>query len=484
MGVLSDLIAVLTRRARAAAQTVPAPANAQALGPTRSWIAGIIEENFAGAWQRNVLSEDPRTLLAFSAVYACVALISGDVSKMRITLREHDEAGKIWPEVEEGSPFLPVLRKPNAYQTRVQFLQFWVASKLLRGNAYVLKIRDARQVVREMHPLHPDSVTPLVTPSGQVFYQVAPDNLAGVTEEIIVPATEMIHDRMNCLWHPLVGVSPLFACGVTASQGVKIQRNSSRFFENMSRPSGHLAAPGKIEDQDVERIKRQFEERFGGDNIGRLLVTGSGLKYEPISIAPDDAQMIEQLRWTTEDVARAFGVPGYKVGAGTPPALSNIGALQLDYYNHALQVHVESIEVLIDEALDLGPKQMISLDLESLLRMDPSTRAEIDDKRIKAGSLSPDEARRAYDLPPVEGGGTPYLQEQNYSLRALAQRDARPDPFAKGSAPPPPAEPEEPEEPEEPGEPEDEDEDEETIEDLAASIIVRFAQGEEDAEPV
>ena len=34
---------------------------------------------------------------------------------------------------------------------------------------------------------------------------------------------------------------------------------------------------------------------------------------------------------------------------------------------------------------------------------------------------------------PVEGGGTPYLQQQNFSLSALAKRDAQQDPFASGS---------------------------------------------------
>ena len=30
----------------------------------------------------------------------------------------------------------------------------------------------------------------------------------------------------------------------------------------------------------------------------------------------DEAQMIEQLRWTAEDVARAYGMPLYKINAG------------------------------------------------------------------------------------------------------------------------------------------------------------------------
>jgi phage portal protein BeeE len=55
-----------------------------------------------------------------------------------------------------------------------------------------------------------------------------------------VPASEIIHDRMNCLYHPLVGTSPIFACGTAANMGLQIQENSSAFFGNGSNPSGIL----------------------------------------------------------------------------------------------------------------------------------------------------------------------------------------------------------------------------------------------------
>jgi phage portal protein BeeE len=47
--------------------------------------------------------------------------------------------------------------------------------------------------------------------------------------------------------------------------------------------------------------------------------------------------------------------------------------------------------------------------------------------------MTPNEARRSENLPPVTGGDELYLQQQNYSLGALARRDASEDPFGKGS---------------------------------------------------
>jgi phage portal protein BeeE len=43
------------------------------------------------------------------------------------------------------------LRKPNRYQNRIQFWEGWILSKLMRGNTYVLKVRDDnRNVVKPL----------------------------------------------------------------------------------------------------------------------------------------------------------------------------------------------------------------------------------------------------------------------------------------------------------------------------------------------
>lgn len=405
-------------------------------------VLGTIREAFTGAWQRNIAVESTENVLAFSAVYSCISLIAEDIAKLRLKLVERLANG-IWEEVA-GSPLAAVLKKPNRFQTRIQFISQWIVSKLLYGNTYVLKERDERGVVRALYILDARLVRPLVTPDGGVYYQLSVDLLAGVEKTVTIPASEIIHDRMLCLWHPLMGISPIYACGASATQGIRIQGHSGKFFENMSRPSGMLTAPGAISDENAIRLKAEFEKNFSGANIGRLLVGGDGLKYEPMTMPAEQAQLIEQLKWTVEDVARCFHVPPHKLGMGEP-TLNNVAALNQDYYNQCIQSHLEAIELLLDEGLGLtaisGKVYGTEFDVEGLLRMDPLSLAEQNEKDIKAGTLKPNEARARRNLPPVVGGDDCYLQQQNYSLSALAKRDARPDPFAtdKPAGSPPPA---------------------------------------------
>ena len=410
-------------------------------GDSRGWWP-IIRESFTGAWQRNIEIEFD-SVLAYHAVFACTTLIANDFGKLANVLYEWDETDRIWLETESPA-FSPVLRKPNKYQTHIQYKEWYMMSKLLRGNVYVLKVRDQRGLVVEKYVLSPDRTKPLVTPDGSVYYQLGADNLTNgeIDEERVVPASEIIHDRINCIYHPLVGESPIFACGLAAMQGLAIQKNSTRFFGGMSRPSGILTAPGHIKKATAERLKEHWTANYGGENYGKVAVLGDDLKYQPISVSAEDAQLIEQFQLTAKIICSTFHVPPFKIGLEPIPATSAELANQI-YYDDCLSSHIEQYEAVTDEALGIGRGRKtadgktygVGLDLDGLLRMDSKTQTDVLVAQTQGGLRSPDEGRQKLDLPSVPGGKYPYLQQQNYNLMALEKRDAQADPFSTGQAP-------------------------------------------------
>jgi HK97 family phage portal protein len=389
----------------------------------------IIRESFTGAWQQNVTVDVARAP-AFHAIYSCATLIASDISKNRPKLVANDNNG-IWGETSNPA-YTPVLSKPNPYQTRIQFFESWVLSKLLRGNAYILKQRDNRGVVTALYVLDPVRVRPLLAEDGSIFYQLQSDYLSGLSQSVTVPAREIIHDRFNCLFHPLIGTSPIFANGLAAMQGLRIQENSARFFGNNSNPGGILTAPGKIDDETANRLKTQWEEKFTGENVGRVAVLGNGLTFERMAITAVDAQLVEQLQWTAEVVCGTFHVPPYKIAIGDPPARTTVEALNLEYYSQCLQVLFEAIEECLNDGLGIGwsSGKRVEFDIDNLLRMDSQTQMTVLKDGVSAGIIAPNEGRARVNLGPVAGGESPYLQQQNYSLAALAKRDASADPFA------------------------------------------------------
>lgn len=387
----------------------------------RGW-RRVVFEAFAGAWQQNV-EVKLEDCLAYHAVFSCMTLIASDVAKLRIKLVQQDRHG-IWSETTNGA-YSPVLRKPNTYQTRIQFVETYMLSKLARGNTYVLKGRDGRGVVTALHVLDPNRVKPLISDRGEVFYELNADTLAGIAGAVVVPAREIIHDRWNCIFHPLVGLSPIFANGLAATQGLKAQNSSATLFANNARPGGILTAPGRIQQETADRLKADWQTNYGGANTGKIAVLGDGLKYEAMSLSPKDAEIVQQQRWSAEVVCSTFHVPAYKVGVGQVPANSNVQSLNVEYYSQCLQGLIEAAELCLDEGLGIGEQYKLGteFDVDNLLRMDSATQVDVVQK--SKGVLTLDEQRRKLDAGPVEGGNTIYLQQQDHSLAAIAARDAQ-----------------------------------------------------------
>jgi HK97 family phage portal protein len=384
----------------------------------RGWFT--IFESFTGAFQQDV-KIDLNQVLANHAIFACTGLIASDISKLRprIIAQEQD----IW--VEAPAKGFEVVQKPNSFQNRIQFYENWVLSKLIRGNAYILKERDRKGNVVGLYVLCPDLVQPLVSDTGDVFYRLNRDNLADIEDTIVVPATEIIHDRFNCLFHPLIGLSPIFACGLSAQQSLNIQRNSTKLFGNMSRPSGILSAPGAISSDTAERLKTSWETNYGGDNIGRVAVLGDDLKWIPLSMTAEESQLIDQLKISAEIGCSTFHVPRYKVLGDTPP-VSNVEALEQQYYSQCLQILIESIELTLEEGLEVPEGKGIDFDLDGLLRMDQATMVETLSNAVKGGIDTPNEARKRRNQKPLPGGDTIWLQQQQWPIEVLAERRSPP----------------------------------------------------------
>ena len=247
-----------------------------------------ISEPYTGAWQNNDPVDVPTTI-GNPTVFACVTLIASSLAKLELQLVREEPAG-VWTETSNPA-YSPLLRRPNRYQITTKFVMVWLLSKLTHGNAYVLKARDNRNVVTALYPLDPARVTPLVASDGAVYYRVDRDPLRGTSEAvdlleavdagqaIVVPASELIHDPMYPLFHPLIGVSPLFAAALPAIQGLNIQNNSTRFFANGAQPSGILTAPQGITDKQADKLAKEWKEQYTGDNAGKVAILTGDLKY-------------------------------------------------------------------------------------------------------------------------------------------------------------------------------------------------------------
>lgn len=384
-----------------------------------------IIEPFSGAWQRN-MEETHADMVCYPALYACISRIARDIGKLPFVLKARMANG-VWVEVDNNPAYSPVLRKPNHYQTAQQFREAWQLSKLTQGNAYILKQRDDRGVVVKLYVLDPCRVKPLVSDSGDVFYELRTDNLNLLPElggkNLIVPAREIIHDRDLTIHHPLIGVPPLCAAYWPAVKNLKLLRSAAEFFANGAAPGGILEVPGSVDEDVIASIAQRWQDNFSGSNAGKVAVISDGMKYNQMRASNADSQLVEQMKYSDEQICFAFGVPPYKIGLGQIPAGWKSDDVNIQYHSDALSDRIEHMENLLDEGLSIARPLGVEMDKAPLWRMDDGKLAEVESKLVGAKIKTPDEARAKFDLLATSGGDTLWGQHQDYPLGVLSQRN-------------------------------------------------------------
>lgn len=419
----------------------------KALHTVSDWRNGwrTIKEAFTGAWQQNV-EEKRADLITYPTLYACIYRISSDVGKLPFTLQRANENGT--SKAVENPAYTPVLSEPNNFQTEAQFREYWLLCKLTQGNTYVLKRRDNRGVVTDLFILDPCRVMPMVSDSGEVFYQLYIDPLNTIpsnypAENLIVPASEIIHDRCMTVHNPLIGIPPLAAAYWPALKNMKILRSATEFFANNAQPGGILTAPAGMTDEDAKAVQEYWTTNFSGQNAGKVAIIGADMKFTPFAMKSIDSQMIEQMRYSDIQICQPFGIPPFKVGIGDVPSSLGVDGVNQLYYQDALQPHIEHMEALLDKGLRISKPLSVQLDLDPLLRMDESKRADVETKLVQGKIKTPDEGRLRFNLAPTGGGDTLWGQNQDYPLGMLADRaEWDPNLLMNQPAPAPAPEPE------------------------------------------
>ena len=300
--------------------------------------------------------------LTHPAVFASIDIISSDIA--RLPLRHWRDDGIRRTEVRDSWP-CSILDRPNEYQTGFDFMKALVAAQLYRGNAYAVPMRNRRYQIDTLHPLFPDYVWVYRTPgSPDYFYQVSAQPLAEIDETKMLPPRQMLHHRMFTLADPLLGITPMLAAAISSSAGLNILRQSERFFARMSRPAGVLQTAKAIDRTKAEAIKERWQRFFAGEEgAGDVVVLEEGLEWKQLNMTAVDAQLIEQLRYSVEDVARVYRVPLFMLGDLSKVSYNSSEQLSRVYVNGCLLAHMNSLEWRLSQFFDMdGRSEYLAFD--------------------------------------------------------------------------------------------------------------------------
>jgi HK97 family phage portal protein len=360
-----------------------------------------------------------------------------------------------WRELENGgrervttSALSRIQRAPNDYQTRSDFLLNLVRSLYLDGNAYALALRNERFEIASLHLMHPRHSFGQEA-GGEVFYALGGNNVIEGRLEALeldpellkaVPARDVLHVKLHTpTGNVLKGETPLTAASLAVASTNAAMMQSAQFYANQSRPSGVLQTDLVMTDAQNESLRKKWDEQSKGLGSGGVPILTAGLKFNPITVSPKDAQFAESMKMSDAQIAQVFRVPPAIVGAESQPMASTEAAMNW-WIAGGLGFCLNQVELAFDRTfgLDRGNGEYSELDSSVLLRSAFKERIEGLVRAVQGGVFSPNEARALESMPAKKGGAEPRVQQQLVPLSFAIEPPAPPAPPAAPPAPPDP----------------------------------------------
>jgi HK97 family phage portal protein len=421
---MASFLARLTDTARAGAAFARVAAKSWAEG---TWRGPFFGRGELGGWfemgdledgyQRNL--EVPASgVRHIPMVYACVMANARAASTCWAVHKREESKGKFAPVTT--SPASRIFREANPYETWPVFLLNMGATLGFDGQAFALAIRDERQAVIALHRMPRGTLTPVISPvDGSVYYGVGANpflpQFTGI--DYIVPARDVWHLRQHCPRHPLLGEPACNAAALAMGVNVALSRSQAVFFARMSRPSGVLVSDQTLTNDQMIRLRQNWDAQSTKIAQGGVPILGNGVKWNPMAISSEDSQVNEAARFSGEDIARVYGVPLPVVGELSHATLTNVEQLVSLWLSTGLTSFLELIERDLNRLFGFnGQTEYVDLDPRALLRTDFAGRVDALCKGIQGALFKPNEARELEGLPPVDEGDQVYAQAQMQPL--------------------------------------------------------------------
>ena len=359
-----------------------------------------------------------RSAMQMTAVYSCVRILAEAIAGLPVHLyRYTDEGGK--EKAIDHPLYLLLHDEPNPEMTSFIFRETLMTHLLLWGNAYAQIIKNGRGEVLGLYPLMPNRMTVDRDEHGRLYYeyQMQTDDGADLKQGTVVLSPEEVLHSPGLGFDGLVGYSPIAMAKNAIGMAIACEEYAAKFFANGATPGAVLEHPGLIKDYD--KVRDSWNAAFRGSaNANKVAILEEGMKYTPISIAPEQAQFLETRKFQIDEIARIFRIPPHMIGDLEKSSFSNIEQQSLEFVKYTLDPWVSRWEQAMCRSL-LNPaekqKYFIKFNVDGLLRGDYKSRMDGYAVGRQNGWLSANDIRELENMDqiPDEEGGNLYLVNGN-----------------------------------------------------------------------
>lgn len=344
------------------------------------------------------------TAMRLATVRGCITILSESLASL--PLQQIIKIGKRKDPDEDHPNYSLIHDQPNPRQTSLEWREQCMVDLLSTGACYNYLDLGLDGYARAIWPMPASRTTPMVAADRSLWFQYfgTPDD--GFVAPNPIPAyrvfrvTGMTRDGIK-------GLSPIQAAVEPIGLALAFQHHASSMFGRGLTNGGWIKAPAKFGDAERERFFQYLEYMYSGlNNSGKPGLLDAGMDWLPNKVSPADAQLVELLKLTREDIACVFRVPLQMLGITENVKYNTAELLSTEFVTGGLRPWLVRWEQALERDL-LSPRERgrryFRFNVEALLRGDTLTRYRSYGVARQWGWISPEEIRDREDLPFVPG---------------------------------------------------------------------------------
>jgi HK97 family phage portal protein len=338
----------------------------------------------------------PDSALQLSTVWACIDRRASIIASLPFFAYEQQASGQ--KTLARGSRLFTLLHDaPNARMTPFEFWRSMIMNHDLRGNGYARIERDQRTgEAVSLWPMPADQVEPEVLQDGSIVYQYTVGSSVAVLAE-----QSVLH--LKGLGNGTVGLGKLEFMRASTDEAARAQTSATKLWGTQGKPTGVLMLDHVLQPEQRKQLLARFGEMAQG-NTARLFVLEANMKYQQLSLTPEQQQLLESRRFAVEELCRWFDVPPVLVHHSNVTTWgSGIEQIVSGFYKFTIAPMTVSIAQAVRRSV-MTPKQRAAMvvehNLDALLRADPAARSSYYASAVQNGYMRRNEVRQLENLTP------------------------------------------------------------------------------------
>lgn len=371
----------------------------QQKGERRSSLGGAFPflQSFGITGTNSVSTHNALTLPAF---YNGVEQITNDIAKLPKSVFRKLEEGR---EKLSDHPVTYIINDvAHPDMTAFMFWKMMVQSALCRGNGIAIKRNnDNTGRPQTLEFVHPEDQRDIRRVNGKLYY---------ILKQGTFPADDVIHIP-GFSFNGIYGIGVITYASQVLNIGLLAQNFSKEGFENRGLGFAALETEKAVDVNIKKLIEASVNTKLNAPGSIKSVVLDEGFKYKPITINNQEAQLIEQGKFSVTDIARFLNISVHKLKVSEGMNYASLNMMNIEHVSDSIQPWCIKIEKELNRKMftpaEISTGHYIKFNDSILMRADFATKAQYYAVMIYTGVMTRNEIRALEEMNSIDGLSEP-----------------------------------------------------------------------------